>query len=325
MRVDQVIRDPRRTLQEVLRAFDSNLTARDNFAPEGELGQFLGSNGPDSKPTYKTLTAALVDSYTRAEVDALLGSHTHDGGDIVSGQVLPEFLGTGVRDGTRFLRDDGAYSLVPWSSLSGVPTTLKGYGLDDDVAAALAPYSRIGHVHDYNSLMNLPAPAVGVTLDVLRQELIGYQRRGQTNDYNTLQNLPTVTGVTTDDLRKELRGYSRIGHVHDYGSLMNTPATGGTGISLQDVRNELVGYQRRGFLIDYDALQNRPTILTAADLRAALAPYQRIGKTQNYDELQNQPNFLAEGRGYSRIGHNQYFEMEAVAQEYILANQIFGG
>lgn len=139
MRVDQVIRDPRRTLQEVLRAFDSQLTARDNFAPEGVLGQVLTSNGPGSPPTYQDLPETAV-GLTEEDVIALLGEHTHDGSDIVSGQVDPLYLGAGTRDGTRFLRDDGAWSAVAWGNLSGVPTDFAGYGLDDDLATALAAY-----------------------------------------------------------------------------------------------------------------------------------------------------------------------------------------
>lgn len=212
MRVDQVIRDPRRTLQEVLRAFDNNLTARDNFAPEGQLHQVLMSNGPDRVPSYQSLTPDIMDVYTKEQVDELLGSHKHAGEDIISGQVGPQFLGTGTRDGTNFLRDDGAYSKVPWGSLTGVPTDFKGYGLDDDILAALAPYSRIGHTHHYDSLYGLP----------------------------------TVTGVTTDDLMRALIGYSTRGHRHTYDELLGTPpAGGGGGLTEADVRNMLIGYSPR--------------------------------------------------------------------------------
>lgn len=142
MRVDQVIRDPRRTLQEVLRALDSSLTARDNFAPEGVLGQVLMSNGPTAKPTYQDIPST-DNGLSEAEVLALIGSHKHDGSDIVSGQVDPLFLGTGTPDGTKFLRDDGVWSTlspVAWSALTGVPTDFAGFGLDDDLATALASY-----------------------------------------------------------------------------------------------------------------------------------------------------------------------------------------
>lgn len=38
-----------------------------------------------------------------------------DGSAIVSGQVLPQYLGTGTRDGTKFLRDDGAWAVTTGS------------------------------------------------------------------------------------------------------------------------------------------------------------------------------------------------------------------
>jgi hypothetical protein len=49
---------------------------------------------------------------TAAQVGAAATVHTHDGADITTGTVAPARLGTGTRDGTRFLRDDGVYAAV---------------------------------------------------------------------------------------------------------------------------------------------------------------------------------------------------------------------
>lgn len=76
MRVDQVLRDPRRSLQEMLRALANNLTARDNFAPEGTRGHILTSNGADAPPSYQAAVEIEVGPP---------GAHTHETGDIVSG------------------------------------------------------------------------------------------------------------------------------------------------------------------------------------------------------------------------------------------------
>jgi hypothetical protein len=239
MKVDRVIRNERQTIEDILRALDHNLHARNNFAPEGTLGQALMSNGPDAPPSYQDLP--ITETLTEEQVLALFEDHTHDGADIVSGQVLPEFLGTGTRDGTRFLRDDGVWSIlspVAWADITGVPTDFAGFGLDDDLAAALAGFSRIGHRHYYDEIIGTPAPGGG--------------------------------GVTLEEVREELIGYSKIGHTHYYDGLMGLPvASPGGG-------------------------------LTAEDVRLMLAPY-------------------------SVIGHNHRIEEEAVAHEFILANQIFGG
>ena len=161
MRIDQVIRD--RTLQEIVRAFDNNLKVAHNFAPEGELGQVLMSNGPDAIPSYRSLSAGSLDTYTREEIDALIGYHKHDGSDINSGQVDPSYLGSGVRDGTRFLRDDGVWSPVApvaWSALTGVPTDFAGFGLDDDLAAALFPYYTAAEVDGLIAAIDFPVDSV---------------------------------------------------------------------------------------------------------------------------------------------------------------------
>jgi hypothetical protein len=136
MKIDQVIRA--RTLQEVLRALDNNLTARDNFAPEGTIGQVLTSRGPTAVPTYQDVSVEV----TLEQVNTLLEDHTHAGADITSGQIGSQYLGSGTRDGTLFLRDDGIWADPPvaWADITSKPTDFAGYGLDDDLSAALAAY-----------------------------------------------------------------------------------------------------------------------------------------------------------------------------------------
>ena len=167
-----------------------------------------------------------------------------------------------------------------FSSLMGVP----------DFNVMLAPYSRIGHVHDYGSLMNLPVGGGGggLTLQDVRNELVGYQRRGQTIDYNQLQNLPTVTGIGLTELRSALAPYSRIGHTHFYEGLMGIP----------DLRT--LPYSRIGHQHDYNTLHNLPTLLVLQDVRTELT-------------------------GYSKLGHNHSIEEEEREWQYLLAGQIFGG
>lgn len=254
MRVDQVIRDPRRTLQEVLRAFDNNLTARDNFAPEGIAGQALLSNGPTEIPSYQSLTPDMVNSYTREEINALLGSHKHDGEDIISGQVGPQFLGSGVRDGTNYLRDDGAYSKVAWGSLSAVPSDFKGYGLDDDLATALAPFSRIGHRHTYESLLGLP------DFNVL---LAPYTRIGHQHTYESLLGIPAASvELSTADLRSALAPYALLNHRHTYESLLGIPVSD-AGLTTDDLRSALAPYVLLSHRHTYESLLGLPVITPA--------------------------------------------------------------
>lgn len=59
------------TVKQIVEALANRLTAAENFGPEGELGQFLGSNGPDSPPSYKDIGAAITSN--PATVAALKG------------------------------------------------------------------------------------------------------------------------------------------------------------------------------------------------------------------------------------------------------------
>jgi hypothetical protein len=47
------------TVKQIVEALANRLTAAENFSPEGELGQFLGSNGPNSPPSYKDIGESI--------------------------------------------------------------------------------------------------------------------------------------------------------------------------------------------------------------------------------------------------------------------------
>lgn len=62
MQVSSVIKNLTTTVKDVLDALSNRLTARDNFGPEGKVGQFLGSNGDgpdDPPPSYKDIQSGI--------------------------------------------------------------------------------------------------------------------------------------------------------------------------------------------------------------------------------------------------------------------------
>lgn len=62
MQVSSVIKNLTTTIKDVLDALSNRLTARDNFGPEGKVGQFLGSNGDgpnDPPPSYKDIQSGI--------------------------------------------------------------------------------------------------------------------------------------------------------------------------------------------------------------------------------------------------------------------------
>lgn len=149
MIVDQIVRDPKITLQRILRALDSNLTARDNFGPEGQEGWVLTSHGPDHKPSYgpivltpeteidwsaisgtpTTLAGYGIENvYTATQVDAILAGHTHDAAAIISGILNPSRLGSGASGAGTYLRGDNTWQ----------PRSLAGLGIASEVAGYLA-------------------------------------------------------------------------------------------------------------------------------------------------------------------------------------------
>jgi hypothetical protein len=61
MKVDSIVREAITSVKQLVKALQNNLTARDNFAPEGEAGQVLTSHGPDKVPSYEDATGGTGD------------------------------------------------------------------------------------------------------------------------------------------------------------------------------------------------------------------------------------------------------------------------
>lgn len=55
MKIDAIIRDPVKTLQQIIRALSNGLRPEDNFAGGGKAGQVLTSTGPNTPPEWKDL------------------------------------------------------------------------------------------------------------------------------------------------------------------------------------------------------------------------------------------------------------------------------
>jgi Collagen triple helix repeat (20 copies) len=144
VRVDRVIRDELKSLSRVLEALDHNLTARDNLAPEGEVGWVLTSRGADQVPEYAPVSLegstlpwssitdtpntlagyGIANAYTITEVNSLIATHTHDASAIVSGILNPSRLGSGAADAGKYLRGDSTWQ----------PLSLAGLGIASEVA-----------------------------------------------------------------------------------------------------------------------------------------------------------------------------------------------
>lgn len=56
MKIDVIVRDVFQSVQAIIRGLDNQLTASENFAPEGIVGQVLTSTGTNTPPEYKTPT-----------------------------------------------------------------------------------------------------------------------------------------------------------------------------------------------------------------------------------------------------------------------------
>jgi hypothetical protein len=96
-------------------------------------------NTPTTRDGY-----GITDVYTEAEADALFLTsaeadllyaalvHTHAAADIVSGTFADARIAA-----SNVTQHQAALS-IGWSQLTSVPTTLAGYGVDDDVAALIA-------------------------------------------------------------------------------------------------------------------------------------------------------------------------------------------
>jgi hypothetical protein len=61
MILDSVVADLRTAVLSVIRALSNNLSARDNFAPDGTSGQVLTSNGSGRPPSYQNIDAKVLE------------------------------------------------------------------------------------------------------------------------------------------------------------------------------------------------------------------------------------------------------------------------
>lgn len=57
MRVDTIVRDVRRAVEQIVRVLAHGLTAEENFGGQGTVGQVLTSTGPNTPPTWQSATS----------------------------------------------------------------------------------------------------------------------------------------------------------------------------------------------------------------------------------------------------------------------------
>ena len=61
MRPDFVVKDLTQSLRKLLQGLANGLTAKENFAPEGDRGQVLTSNGRNTPPSYQDIRGGISD------------------------------------------------------------------------------------------------------------------------------------------------------------------------------------------------------------------------------------------------------------------------
>jgi hypothetical protein len=62
MRLDTVVKDMEKSVRQLLLAMSNRLTATENFAPEGDEGQPLLSNGSNTPPSYRSGASGTFDT-----------------------------------------------------------------------------------------------------------------------------------------------------------------------------------------------------------------------------------------------------------------------
>lgn len=125
MILDNVVRSERRSIEQIIRALTNNLTARDNLAPDGTLGQVLMSNGPGRVPSFQDLPTPPDPTEETGEIDA-----SRIVGTIAEARLQGQYRGITSVDETAVTEHEAALS-IGWTQLTGTPTTIAGYGITD--------------------------------------------------------------------------------------------------------------------------------------------------------------------------------------------------
>lgn len=109
-------------------------------------------------------------------------THTHDAAAVATGVLAPDRLGSGTRDGTKYLRDDGTWQIPP--SASGTWGAISGQMTDQaDLQAALDAKAPNGHVHTIAAVTGLQA-ALDAKLNASQASSLGLSVLGASSANN---------------------------------------------------------------------------------------------------------------------------------------------